>query len=71
MNLILYFRMNKSDHMHRQNMYFHNVGLWGSDKTNAKGWRLRSLSSIVKELNHASVRLLCLSQNSMSHQSAI
>jgi hypothetical protein len=44
--------IGKQDHMHAPNVSFHNLGLWGNDYTNKKGWRLERLSTIRKRLGH-------------------
>lgn len=41
------------DHQHSPNVTFHNAGLWGSNvAVNVKGWTLKRLSTIRKQLGH-------------------
>lgn len=40
------------DHLHKHGVYFHNIGLWGSDIVNNKQWTLNKLSTIRSKLGH-------------------
>ena len=49
------YSIKKEDHMRKPTLHFHNMGIWDEDVTNDIGWKLRTLSSIIKELNHEQV----------------
>ena len=41
--------------MRKPSLHFHNLGIWDQDMTNDAGWNLKTLSTIVKDLNHDQV----------------
>jgi len=43
------------DHLHKKRVNFHNLGLWGSDIVNDRGWTLNKLSTIRTKLGHQQV----------------
>ena len=47
--------MDVLDHTRAPGHYFHNLGLWDEDATNAEGWQLATLATIIKKLGHEEV----------------
>ena len=43
------------DHKHSENVWFHNTGIGGTNTVNSKGWNIKTLGTIRKDLNHDKV----------------
>jgi len=54
-NCRVLFSIGKADHTHTPDIRFHNVGLWGDNTIDRRGWRLEKLSTIRSRLGHQSV----------------
>jgi hypothetical protein len=49
------FSIKLEDHTRAPHHEFHNLGLWHEDMTNAEGWKLATLGTIMKQLKHEKV----------------
>ena len=49
--------IGKGTHKHSEKVWFYNVGIAGEDYVNSRNWDLRTLSSIVKMLNHTGKKI--------------
>ena len=49
--------MGKGTHKHSDRVWFYNVGISETDYINSRNWDLRTLSSIVKMLNHTGKKI--------------
>jgi len=47
--------MNRQEGLLAPNVYFHSVGLWGSDIVDKHNWQLNKLSTIRNRLGHQQV----------------
>jgi hypothetical protein len=47
--------IGQKDHIHSPGVFFHNIGLWGSDILSPENWTLQSLSTIRQRLGHTEV----------------
>ena len=52
---IIPFSIGLKDHRRQDGIMFHNLGLSGSDQINEKGWPLKTLCSIMRDLGHEHV----------------
>jgi len=66
--------IGQADHIHPPDIGFHNVGLWGDDIIDSRGWELQKLSTIRSRLGHKSVSVLhwtiassCPTQHTQCH----
>lgn len=54
--------MNVSDHRHSDRVWFYKLGLDGSNHVTNKGWRMKTLKSILQHLGDSEV---CTEINNM------
>ena len=48
--------IGKKEHKHSEKVWFRDIGLGGKDEEkNEKGWKMRTLHSLLKELGHLDV----------------
>jgi len=49
---------NTKEHRRGDNILFYRIGMGSEDKTPPNGWKIRTLSTLVKEFNDTGVRFL-------------
>jgi len=52
---MLCYSIGLEDHLHKPMVYFHRLGLWGSDVVDSRNWTLNKLSTIRSKLRHTEV----------------
>ena len=55
------------DHMHTTKIHFYQLGLGGRDIVSPDGWKLRTLSTIQKQLKHSNVSYREISSFNCEH----
>ena len=49
--------MRAGDHKHSSLVYFYHTGIGKSDTTNGQGWKIRTLSTLLKDIGDSNVSL--------------
>ena len=52
--------MSVNDHRRGQNIWFYRIGIGSKDTTTSDGWKMRTLSSLVKQFNDTDVKIFVI-----------
>lgn len=55
---VFFVSMKSGNHRRTEKIWFNQTGIGGTDKKNAKGWKIRTLSSLFKEFDDTEVRAI-------------